>query len=59
MGELHRFLRHAVGPLVILAVENGWLPESVSGDVIEAAVIALGFALPLAWSWLLDRKGWR
>lgn len=59
MNELHRFLRHALGPLVVLAVEKGWLPEAAQGDFTEAVVIALGFALPVLWSYVLDRMQWR
>jgi len=57
--ELHRFLRHALGPFVVLAVEQGWLPEAMQQDTLEAGVIALGFLLPFLWSWILDRAGLR
>lgn len=59
MNELHRFLRHALGPFTVLAVEQGWLPEAAQQDVTEAAVIALGFAIPFVWSWFLDKSGMR
>lgn len=56
MTELLRFLRHAIAPFVIYAVEQGWLPKSAQSDVIEVAVIALGFAIPYGWSWIKDRR---
>ena len=59
MNELHRFLRHALGPFAVLAVEQGWIPEAAQKDVVEAVVIALGFAIPFGWSWLLDKTGRR
>ena len=54
-GELHRLLRHVFGPLTVLMVERGWIPEAAQGDVTEAAIIVAGFAIPPVWSWLLDR----
>lgn len=54
--ELMRFMRHAFAPLVIYAVERGWLPEAAQADVIEALVIAVAFAIPYGLSWLRDRK---
>lgn len=59
MSELHRFLRHALGPFAVLAVEQGWLPEAAQQDVTEAIVIALGFLLPFGWSLFLDKAGLR
>lgn len=59
MTELHRFLRHALGPFAVLAVDKGWLPEAMQDDVMESAVVALGFLLPFVWSWILDKADLR
>lgn len=56
MTELYRFLRHLFGPFVIFAVETGWLPKAAQGDVTELLVMAAGFGIPYAISWLRDRK---
>ena len=46
-----RLVRHAVAPLVILAVERGWLPASVKGDVTEFIIIGLSLILAYGWSY--------
>ncbi|WP_028955927.1 hypothetical protein [Sulfitobacter sp. 20_GPM-1509m] len=56
MIELYRFLRHLIGPLVVFAVEKGWLPEYAQNDVTEALVMAAGFGIPYFISWWRDPK---
>lgn len=58
MIELSRFLRHLIAPLMIMAVERGWLPRGTEYDVTEALVIAMAFLLPLVWSYARDRIEW-
>lgn len=58
MSGLHRLIRHLIAPLVIWAVEAGWLPAFAQHDVTEALAIALALALPLAWSWARERVEW-
>lgn len=48
--ELLRFVRHGVTPLVILAVERGWIPAAAESDLIEFAAIAISFLLAYGWS---------
>jgi hypothetical protein len=54
--ETSRIVRHAVTPLAVVAVHQGWLPEAAQADVIEIGVIALSFIVALVLSWLDDRK---
>jgi hypothetical protein len=54
--ETSRIIRHAVTPLAVVAVHQGWLPEAAQADVIELGVIALSFAAALFLSWREDRK---
>jgi cell division protein FtsL len=56
MTEFFRFLRHLFGPIVVYAVETGWLPESAQGDGIEVLVMAFGFGVPYLISWWRDKK---
>lgn len=48
-----------MGPFVVLAVQQGWIPEAAQEDVLEAAIIALGFIVPIGWSYALDKWGLR
>ena len=59
MTELHRFLRHALGPVFVILAANGFIPEEAIEGWTEAAVLLLGISLPYLWSKLLDWKGWR
>jgi len=54
MMEFNRFLRHAFAPVVIWATAKGWLPEGAQGDVIEAAIMIVGFVIPYVWSMKRD-----
>jgi hypothetical protein len=54
--ETSRIVRHAVTPLAVVAVHQGWLPEAAQADVIEIGVIVMSFAVALGLSWLDDRK---
>jgi hypothetical protein len=54
-SETLRFVRHAVTPLAIVAVHQGWLPEAAQADVIEVGVIAVSFAVAMLMSWREDR----
>jgi hypothetical protein len=53
--EIGRVVRHAVTPLAVVAVHQGWLPEAAQADVIELGVIAVSFAAALLLSWREDR----
>jgi len=53
--ETLRFARHAVTPLAIIAVHQGWLPEAAQADVIEVGIIVVSFAVALFMSWREDR----
>ena len=55
MKELSRLIRHLIAPLVVIAVDQGWLPESAQHDVTEALVLVVGIAVPLVWSWARER----
>ena len=57
--EMLRFVRHGIAPLVILAVDRGWLPEAVQKDVIEFLAIGASLALAYGWSWLNERNNER
>jgi len=57
MTELTRLLRHGFAPLTAWMVMNGWLPESMQGDVTEFLVIGTSIAIPYLFSWLRDKKG--
>lgn len=56
MKELNRVLRHAIAPVAAWAVAQGWLPETAKADVIEVAVVGLGYLIPLALS--KAREAW-
>lgn len=53
--ELNRLIRHAVAPVTAWLVLEGHLPEYMQEDVTEAAVLAVGIAVPLVLSWWRDR----
>ena len=55
MTELNRFLRHFFAPFVAWMVAKGYLPEYMQGDVIEALVLACGFAVPYIVSHMRDK----
>lgn len=54
--EINRLLRHLIAPLVAYAVAQGYLPEYAQGDVTEALVLAVALGVPLALSYLRDRR---
>ena len=54
-SETGRIVRHAVTPLAIIAVDQGWLPEAAQADVIELGVIVVSFAVAYGYSWLQDK----
>ena len=53
--ETLRIIRHAVTPLAVVAVHQGWLPEAAQADVIEIGIIVVSFAVALFMSWREDR----
>jgi hypothetical protein len=53
--ETGRIIRHAVTPLAVVAVHQGWLPEAAQADVIEIGIIVVSFAVALFMSWREDR----
>ncbi len=55
MKEMNRLLRHLIAPLVVIAVDRGWLPEAAQGDVTEALVLLAGLAVPVVWSWMREK----
>lgn len=55
MKEMNRLLRHLIAPLVVIAVDRGWLPEAAQGDVTEALVLLVGLAVPVVWSWMREK----
>ena len=55
-SEIGRLIRHAIAPVVIVAVERGWIPEAAQHDLIELAAIALTFALVYGVSWRRDKQ---
>lgn len=59
MDEVKRFIRHALTPFVVLAVQQGWLPEFAQADAIEALVIAASFAVSYVMSVKNQSKGKR
>jgi len=54
--EAGRVLRHAITPIVILAVDRGIIPEAAQHDVVELSVIAVTFALVYGVSWWRDKQ---
>ena len=54
--ETERLIRHAVTPLAVIAVHQGWLPEEAQADVIELGIIAVSFIVALVMSWRADRR---
>jgi hypothetical protein len=55
-AEISRIVRHAVTPVAVVAVHQGWLPQAAQADVIELGVIVVSFAVALGMSWWEDRK---
>ena len=53
--ELNRIVRHTVAPLVILAVERGWVPEAAQHDVTEIVTILAVLVGVYIWSRLNAR----
>lgn len=58
-NEIARLIRHIITPLVLLMVQQGWLPEAAQGDVTEAAIIIITLAGTFLWSWLNEQKALR
>jgi hypothetical protein len=54
--EAGRVLRHAITPMVILAVDRGWLPEAAQHDVVELSTIAATFIIVYGVSWWRDKQ---
>jgi hypothetical protein len=54
--ELLRFLRHALAPFVVIAVERGWLPDGAQNDATEVLVILAGFGVAYLWSRRNERQ---
>lgn len=55
-SETTRIIRHAITPLAVIAVHQGWLPEAAQADVIELGIVAVSFAVALFMSWREDRS---
>ena len=55
-SETTRIIRHAITPLAVIAVHQGWLPQAAQADVVELAIIAVSFAVALFMSWREDRS---
>lgn len=56
MTELSRFLRHLAAPATAWLVAKGYLPEYMQSDITEALILAGGFAVPYALSYLRDLR---
>jgi len=54
--EAARLLRHAITPLVAIAVAEGWIPAAAQDRVVEAAVIVASFAVVYVWSLRNERR---
>lgn len=54
--ELNRLLRHLLAPLVAYTVAQGNLPEYMQGDVTEALVLAVALGVPMALSYVRDKR---
>jgi hypothetical protein len=54
-NEVGRIVRHALTPIVVGLVASGYLPQAISGPIIETAVIGATFALSLVWSKVAKR----
>jgi len=54
--EAGRVLRHVITPLVVVAVDRGWIPEAAQYDVIELIIIAVTFAAVYGVSLWRDRQ---
>lgn len=54
-SEVNRIARHIAAPVVVLAVERGWLPAAAQGDVTELLVIVLVLGGVYVWSRLNAR----
>lgn len=55
MTELNRIIRHLIAPLVIIAVQRGWIPENAQKEIIEALTVLLALLVPLVWSKLREK----
>lgn len=55
-NEISRLIRHIITPLVIILVDQGWLPQAAQGDVTEAAMIIATLAITFLWSWYNEQK---
>ena len=55
-SETTRIIRHAITPLAVIAVHQGWIPQAAQADVIEIGIIAISFAVALFMSWREDRS---
>lgn len=54
--ELNRAIRHAVAPLVILAVERDWVPAAAQNDIIELLTILVAIGAVYGVSWWRDKQ---
>lgn len=54
--ELNRIIRHSIAPLVIIAVDRGWIPAGAEDSIIELATILVAIAIPYGISLWRDMK---
>ena len=54
--EVGRIARHAITPLVIFAVDRGWIPDAAQHDVLELIVIVATFGAVYGVSWWRDKQ---
>lgn len=54
--EIGRIVRHTIAPMVILAVDRGWIPEAAQHDVVELLTILVAIGAVYGVSWWRDKQ---
>ena len=52
--ELNRAVRHIAAPLIVIAVERGWIPERFQQDALELTIIVATILIIHGVSWWRD-----
>lgn len=53
---LSRLLRHLLLPMVVFAINQGWLPEAAQEDAVELLLIFVTSSVVLGWSYFREVK---
>lgn len=55
-SEIARIARHTITPIVVIAVDRGWVPAAAQNDLIEILIIVATFAGVYGVSWWRDKQ---